>query len=103
MHRAGLSDNGRERVVGALQAAIEHVAKKHDLSYGVGGNHIDEALHYVDKTYHSDSNRSNYLTPKERSFLEATLRSHYDTPVAANDNEPLAAPHENPDRLDEAA
>jgi hypothetical protein len=85
MHRAELSEQGRERVTAAMQAAVQHIEKKHDLQYGVGGNHFDEITHFLDTKYDA----RHELKPKERETLTSALRQHYRIP--ANDSAAPAA------------
>lgn len=73
MFRANLSREGHERVLGAMQAAIGHVAEKKGLQYGVSGKHLDTALGFLDKHY---ENRHD-LKPHEREFIKSTLEKHY--------------------------
>lgn len=86
-HLAGLEESSRARITGAMQDAIEHVAQTHDLRLGVGKNHLDEMLHYIDKNYHQDQHHSLHLRADERAHLEHALRTHFGVPhEAANDS-----------------
>lgn len=73
MYRSGLSDQGRERVNSAVQAAIEHVAKEHELRRGVGGNHMEDIQHFLNNRYED----RHLLQPKERAVIESALHQHY--------------------------
>lgn len=73
MHRAGLSDQGRERVLEAMKAATEHVVHKNDLRLGVGGKHLETMEHFLDHDYHG----RNDLKPKERDFIRNSFATHY--------------------------
>lgn len=73
MHRAEISEQGRDRVNDAMKAAIAHVAHKEDLRNGVGGHHVDEALHFMDTFYEGRHD----LQPKERELIESTFRTHF--------------------------
>ncbi|HVB19817.1 MAG TPA: hypothetical protein VNF51_00815 [Candidatus Paceibacterota bacterium] len=73
MNRAEFSAQGHERVTNAMQAAIEHIAKKNDLRFGVGGGHLGEIEHYLNTKYEDRHD----LLPKEREFITSSLEKHF--------------------------
>lgn len=77
LYRGKFSPEATQRIKGALQTALEAMAQKFNLSLGIGGNHIDDVLHFIDKNYKDDERSSHYLKKKECAFLEEQLREWY--------------------------
>jgi hypothetical protein len=71
--QAEISEDGRARAIAAMQEAVNRIERKYALSYGVGGTHVDELLHYIDEKIRG-------LYPKEKDFTDSFLREYYNAP-----------------------
>lgn len=72
-HVAGLGEQSKKRVDDALKAALEHVERKEDLSYGMQSRHVGMALDFLEKHY-DDRHK---LEDKERKVIEMSLNEHF--------------------------
>lgn len=87
MSRALLTEAGRGRVNEALQAAVRHVEETRGLQYGMQGQHVDLARHFLEKKYKA----RHELQPKERDLIETLVKDHFGIK-----NEPNAEPTPEP-------
>lgn len=87
VHEAGLSNQGRVRVAEAMDAAVAHVVQKKGLQFGMQSQHVDTAMHFLDKYYEGRK----LLKPKEREIIETSLKGHF----GIKDAPPPETPVEN--------
>jgi uncharacterized protein YggL (DUF469 family) len=74
LHRADLTEPGRERVNEAVQAAIDHVIEKRGLQYGMQGQHVEMALHFLEKHYYKDHRD---ITDKEKEVIKKLFEDRF--------------------------